>query len=88
MLHGALAYLECRLKSTQEAGDHTIFIAEVEDVVVREGEPLLFFRGKYRKIGDEAAGMNSARKGPAPLERDAGPEGLADVSPYLTPDSG
>lgn len=52
MLHGALAYLECRLHTVQEAGDHTIFIAEVEDVVVREGEPLLFFRGSYREIGD------------------------------------
>ena len=52
ILHGALAYLECRLHSAQEAGDHTIFIAEVEDVVVREGEPLLFFRGKYRKVGE------------------------------------
>jgi flavin reductase (DIM6/NTAB) family NADH-FMN oxidoreductase RutF len=56
ILYGALAYLECRLQSAQEAGDHTIFIAEVEDVVVRQGEPLLFFRGKYRKIGDEVAG--------------------------------
>lgn len=52
VLHGALAYLECRLHTVQEAGDHTIFIAEVEDVVVREGEPLLFFRGSYREIGD------------------------------------
>jgi len=52
-LHGALAYLECRLHSAQAAGDHTIFIAEVEDVVVRDGEPLLFFRGKYRKVGDQ-----------------------------------
>jgi flavin reductase (DIM6/NTAB) family NADH-FMN oxidoreductase RutF len=51
VLHGALAYLECRLHSAQEAGDHTIFIAEVEDVVVREGEPLLYFRGHYREIG-------------------------------------
>ncbi|HTW59411.1 MAG TPA: flavin reductase family protein [Terriglobales bacterium] len=51
MLHGALAYLECRLQSAQAAGDHTIFIAEVEDVVVREGEPLLFFRGEYWKVG-------------------------------------
>ena len=50
VLHGALAYLECRLHSAQEAGDHTIFIAEVEDVVVREGDPLLFFRGGYREI--------------------------------------
>lgn len=50
VLHGALAYLECRLHTTQDAGDHTIFIAEVEDVVVREGNPLLYFRSGYRKI--------------------------------------
>ncbi len=53
VLHGALAYLECKLHTAQEAGDHTIFIAEVEDVVVREGDPLLFFRGKYRKVGED-----------------------------------
>jgi flavin reductase len=53
MLHGALAYLECRLQSAEDAGDHTIFIAEVEDVVVRPGNPLLFFRGMYLNIGDE-----------------------------------
>jgi flavin reductase (DIM6/NTAB) family NADH-FMN oxidoreductase RutF len=55
MLHGALAYLECRLHSSQQAGDHTIFIAEVEDVVVQDGEPLLFFRGKYWKVGPEVS---------------------------------
>ncbi len=55
VLHGALAYLECRLQSAQDAGDHTIFIAEVEDVVLRGGDPLLFFRGKYRKVGEEVA---------------------------------
>jgi flavin reductase (DIM6/NTAB) family NADH-FMN oxidoreductase RutF len=53
ILRGALAYLECRLQSAEEAGDHTIFIAEVEDVVVRQGEPLLYFRSKYRKVGEE-----------------------------------
>ena len=53
ILHGSLAYLECRLHSAQIAGDHTIFIAEVEDVVVQDGQPLLFFRGKYRKVGAE-----------------------------------
>jgi flavin reductase (DIM6/NTAB) family NADH-FMN oxidoreductase RutF len=53
MLHGSLAYLECRLHSAEEAGDHTIFIAEVEDVVVHDGDPLLFFRGKYRGLGEE-----------------------------------
>jgi flavin reductase len=53
ILHGSLAYLECRLHSTQDAGDHTIFIAEVEEVVVRDGDPLLFFRGKYRALGGD-----------------------------------
>jgi flavin reductase len=53
VLHGALAYLECRLTSSELAGDHTVFIAEVEEVTVREGDPLLFFRGKYRKVGKE-----------------------------------
>lgn len=51
VLRDALAYLECRLHTAQDAGDHTIFIAEVEDVVVRSGEPLLYFRSRYRQIG-------------------------------------
>ncbi len=54
VLRGALAYLECRLHTVQDAGDHTIFIAEVEDLVVRKGDPLLYFRGEYRKIGTGA----------------------------------
>lgn len=53
ILHGALAYLECRLQSAQDAGDHTIFIAEVEDVVLRAGKPLLYFQSGYRTIGPE-----------------------------------
>jgi flavin reductase (DIM6/NTAB) family NADH-FMN oxidoreductase RutF len=51
VLHNALAYLECRLDTVHEAGDHSVFIAEVEELVVRDGDPLLFFRGKYRSIG-------------------------------------
>lgn len=53
VLRGALAYLECRLHTAQDAGDHTIFIAEVEEVVVSGGDPLLYFSSKYRKIGEE-----------------------------------
>jgi flavin reductase (DIM6/NTAB) family NADH-FMN oxidoreductase RutF len=51
VLHGALAYFECRLQNAQDAGDHTIFIAEVEEIVVRSGQPLLFFQGDYHKLG-------------------------------------
>jgi flavin reductase len=60
VLHGALAYLECRLHNAQDAGDHTIFIAQVEEVKVREGEPLLYFCSKYRGMGEEIAPMAAA----------------------------
>ncbi|MGA9510440.1 MAG: flavin reductase family protein [Candidatus Sulfotelmatobacter sp.] len=53
VLYGALTYLECRLQTAQDAGDHTIFIAEVEEVVVRQGKPLLYFGRKYHQIGEE-----------------------------------
>jgi flavin reductase (DIM6/NTAB) family NADH-FMN oxidoreductase RutF len=61
VLHGALAYLECRLATTQDAGDHTIFVAEVEDVVVREGDPLLYFRGQYYALGPAVGPVLSTR---------------------------
>ena len=51
VLHGALAYFECRLQDARDAGDHTIFIAEVEDVVVRDGKPLIFFGSEYFALG-------------------------------------
>ena len=51
VLCGALAYLECKLHTAQDAGDHTIFIAEVEEVVVGSGQPLLYFQSQYRQIG-------------------------------------
>jgi flavin reductase (DIM6/NTAB) family NADH-FMN oxidoreductase RutF len=53
VLHGGLAYLECRVHSAERAGDHTIFVAAVEDAVVREGSPLLFFRGNYHELGEK-----------------------------------
>ncbi len=64
VLHGALAYLECRLNTAQDAGDNTIFIADIEDVVVREGEPLLYFRGKYREIGPVSNGIGKSAASP------------------------
>ena len=73
VLAGALAYLECCLHSTQDAGDHTIFIAEVEKVVAREGEPLLYFGSNYRRIGTkiELSGMakEPRRSAPAGVRR-------------------
>lgn len=46
----ALAHLECTTTETIDAGDHTVFIGRVEGGDAREGEPLIYFRGGYRKL--------------------------------------
>jgi flavin reductase (DIM6/NTAB) family NADH-FMN oxidoreductase RutF len=50
ILEDALAYIEARVVQEIHAGDHTIFIGEVLDCGAGEGEPILFFRGKYRAL--------------------------------------
>ena len=50
LLGGAIAHLECRRVSWQEAGDHGICIGEVERATVGAGEPLLYHRGTYARI--------------------------------------
>lgn len=50
VLADALVQLTCAVVASHVAGDHTIFLAEVESADVFEGEPLLFFRGSYRRI--------------------------------------
>lgn len=52
ILTDALANLECVLKYSYEAGDHTIFVGEIENAHVSDGKPLIYFHGKYRKIED------------------------------------
>jgi len=48
VLENALATLDCKVVDTHQAGDHTIFVAEVGEVALGEGEPLTYFRGRYR----------------------------------------
>ena len=50
LLEEALAHLACNVVAEYPAGDHTIFIGEVESMDCREGEPLLFHRGQYRRL--------------------------------------
>ena len=47
LLDGALAAMACRIEQRVEAGDHTLFVASVEHVEVREGNALLFYDGRY-----------------------------------------
>jgi len=51
LLHGAAAWFECRTVSQQMAGDHCLFIAEVEGFTASELAPLLFHAGGYFALG-------------------------------------
>ncbi|WP_040048006.1 flavin reductase family protein [Bacillus thermotolerans] len=50
---GALANVVCKVHSSQVAGDHTLFIGEVQDIVLQDGTPLTFFEGKYGRLAEE-----------------------------------
>jgi flavin reductase (DIM6/NTAB) family NADH-FMN oxidoreductase RutF len=47
VLTESLASIECRLAGVHDSGDHSIFVGEVENSTVGEGDPLLYFRGRY-----------------------------------------
>jgi flavin reductase (DIM6/NTAB) family NADH-FMN oxidoreductase RutF len=50
LLSDALVVMDCRVMQEMQAGDHIIFIAEVDGLEVREGEPLVFYEGKFSKV--------------------------------------
>lgn len=52
LLDGTIAYIECRTWATYEGGDHLILVGEVQDAAIAgpEGQPLLFFRGRYGQL--------------------------------------
>lgn len=50
LLEDTIAQLVCRVAGSYVAGDHTIFLGEVQSAEFFPGEPLLFFRSKYRQI--------------------------------------
>jgi flavin reductase (DIM6/NTAB) family NADH-FMN oxidoreductase RutF len=52
ILEGALAFIECTLYAAYEGGDHSLYLGEIQEAAVREGKPLVFFRGGYRNLGD------------------------------------
>lgn len=49
LLKGAIGQLVARITAAHEAGDHTIFVGQVEHLAYETGAPLLYYRGKYAK---------------------------------------
>ncbi len=50
LLKGAIAHIVARIVDVHQAGDHTLFIGEVEYLHVGHGSPLLFYAGSYGQL--------------------------------------
>lgn len=53
VLEGVLSYVDCRVVEIVPAGDHDLFIGEIVAGNVGDaGEPLMYYRGRYRRLAD------------------------------------
>jgi flavin reductase (DIM6/NTAB) family NADH-FMN oxidoreductase RutF len=54
VLNDAVAFLDCAVHEVFAAGDHTIFVGLVKAAGVHKPDeaPLMYFSGKYHKLGD------------------------------------
>jgi len=50
LLEDGLAHLACNVVAEHPAGDHSLFLAQVESMDEREGNPLLYHLGQYREV--------------------------------------
>jgi flavin reductase (DIM6/NTAB) family NADH-FMN oxidoreductase RutF len=53
LVPGALAHIECEVRSAHPAGDHILYVGEIVALAVQPGRPLLYNRGGYRRLADE-----------------------------------
>jgi flavin reductase (DIM6/NTAB) family NADH-FMN oxidoreductase RutF len=52
ILEGVLGWLDCTLWEAHDAGDHTVFIGEIQAAGARDGQPLLWWNRGYHALGD------------------------------------
>jgi flavin reductase (DIM6/NTAB) family NADH-FMN oxidoreductase RutF len=50
LLDDALGHLECTVSARHDAGDHTLFVGEVERASAGDGRPMLYYRGGYAQL--------------------------------------
>lgn len=50
VINEALVNLTCNVHASYTAGDHTLYVGEVTDLALNDGNPLSFFEGQYKQI--------------------------------------
>ncbi|MBM3944119.1 MAG: flavin reductase family protein [SAR202 cluster bacterium] len=68
-IEGCLAYMDCHVYQEVPAGDHTLFIGEVDEIHIGSAEePLLFYQSKFNQL-DSSSFSRTAREACLPAAR-------------------
>jgi flavin reductase (DIM6/NTAB) family NADH-FMN oxidoreductase RutF len=59
VIANAIAAMDCKVSAAYKAGDHTVFIGEVESIEVGEGDPLVWFQRQFGGFSDQKSASNS-----------------------------
>jgi 3-hydroxy-9,10-secoandrosta-1,3,5(10)-triene-9,17-dione monooxygenase reductase component len=54
MIEGSVAWAACDLRELLAGGDHTIAIGEAQELGLGDGEPLLWYGGRYHAWSDKS----------------------------------
>ncbi|GJF06274.1 MULTISPECIES: flavin reductase family protein [Pseudonocardia] len=73
-LRNALAFLDCEVDSDTAAGTHAILVGRVTGVGLAEGDPLLYFSGRYAHLRTE---VQYRRPLPLPIAWDGSEDWVA-----------
>jgi flavin reductase ActVB len=55
VIANAIASMNCKVSAAYKAGDHTVFIGEVEAIEVGDGDPLVWFQRQFGGFSDQTA---------------------------------
>jgi flavin reductase (DIM6/NTAB) family NADH-FMN oxidoreductase RutF len=56
LVPGALAHVQCRVRSFHDEGDHALWVGEVIALATHPGRPLVYHAGAYRKLAENVRG--------------------------------
>lgn len=55
VVESALVHVACDLTNVVEGGDHYIYLGHVRNIRIGEGEPLIYYQGRYHSRSDRHA---------------------------------
>ncbi len=77
---GSVTWLDCRVHSSVDAGDHEIVLGEVIALQTQELEPLAFHRGRFGRLAEAPAALTERKPAEAALY---GLHGLDVEAPFF-----